>query len=253
MENIDDVIKRFNLFFANTLENSEINCERSISLFDLIEKFNKLYLSFMKDYYELDKLELGKFINVIEFFKNNAGSYRELLLYVHETDQFLHLIDEGNNVSVYSSNSMNLFDKRHYEKVNLEKDKVKQMIDLFDKYKLLLELFEYMKNSMIYGDGTHTLISNIGSNHGDVLNGLNTFTFNLGISSRDACARITLCVNLGDNLSINNSKSMIDFYGLNIKCDENDYIKLIKNIYIDKKYLNSSNEKDNYNNFSKTL
>ena len=81
MKELEESIKYFNLVFTDTLvsedfsrvgfdlDKKKVNYDNCISLYDLISKFNKLYSLFKKEYRDLDKLDLGKNVEVLDFSK----------------------------------------------------------------------------------------------------------------------------------------------------------------------------------------
>ena len=136
MDELTGSIKMLNLAFTNTFYNNgvnmksfkldevKINFENSISLYDILDKFNKLYISFKKEYRSLDKLYLFEKYSILLYlyyhFKNamifsdgaNAlsteicGEYRDFLdnldkfkIYTYtitcETPQFGINVDES--------------------------------------------------------------------------------------------------------------------------------------------------------------
>ena len=93
MKKIDEYIKKCNLVLTDTIKvedfcttdfninNIEVNYENCINLLYLVYTFNKLYLSFKKEYDELKKLNLGK-MEVLNFekFKFEPSKYYQVLL-----------------------------------------------------------------------------------------------------------------------------------------------------------------------------
>ena len=261
MKDIDDIIKRLNLFFTDTVDKNscnindlkkiENNTDNCISLYNLIEYFNKLYLAFINEYYKSKIIDLGEDIIIVDFIKSIELLYRELLVYVHnpnmidETSAFLHLIDYDNHISSYVSNGMNIFDKRYYCNVDLDKEEIRKFIDLFDKYNILFILFNNLKNNMIYGDGTHFMFSKIEYKEENILKGLNTLNFKIGFNDKKNSFNLSICINLGNNFGIDYKNSKIDLYNLDIKYNNEDLLKILKNVFVNEKYLNSYSDRVN--------
>ena len=98
MQELDEYIRKCHLVFTNTvgrldfcrfdfdIDKVKINYDNSISLFNLISSFNKLYLSFKKEYEELEKLNMGKYVSVLSFdtFYFDEEYYSVLSLYIYE-------------------------------------------------------------------------------------------------------------------------------------------------------------------------
>ena len=96
MKELDNYMKECNLVFTDTInrldfcrvdfdiDKVEVNYDDSISLLHLVSSFNKLYLSFKKEYEELEKLNLGKSIEVASFkrYDYSNDNYRVLTVYI---------------------------------------------------------------------------------------------------------------------------------------------------------------------------
>ena len=254
MKNLDEIIKRFNLFFTNTVDrnNCDLNCvddlevnyDNCISLYDLIKRINEMHISFTKEYNELEKLDLGEDIEIVDYYAYPDLSYRELLLFIYNSkisdsyDDFLHIIDDNGNVSSYISTGLNLFDKKEYVKTNLDNEKLKKYIDLIEKYNLLFYLYYRFRNDLVFGDGTHIMHSEIKSVNDNILDGLDKLIIKLGFDYQSLGTNIDLVINLGNEFSINNNECKIDLYGTSIDLDNDCFTDLLKKIYINEKYLN---------------
>lgn len=258
MKKLDKYIKECNLVFTDTIDRldfcrvdfdidkAEVNYVDSINLLHLVSSFNKLYLSFKKEYDELDKLNLGKTIEVLSFgkFDYNGDNYRTLILYIDNPiitshkDTILYLREINDEIKSFVTNNINPFDKKYYrENVKLNNDIAKKYLDLFEKYSLLLEIYNHLKNNQIFGDGTNCIFTVIDNYNSNLLEGLRTFKLSFGSAYFDTEYYAELLINLGDNfgLDYDNCKLILDCE--NIKLDEEVCRKVLNNVYLNKKYV----------------
>lgn len=257
MEKLDKYIKECNLVFTDTIDRLDfcrvgfdidkikVDYVDSINLLHLVSSFNKLYLSFKKEYDELDKLNLGKTIEVLSFEKSdyNGDNYRNLILYIdnpfitnHE-NTLLYLREINGEIKPFITNNINPFDEKYYrEKVKLNNDIVKKYLDLFEKYSLLLETYNHLKNNQIFGDGTNSIFTVIDNGNSNLLEGLKTFKLSFGSAYFDTEYYAEFLINLGDNfgLDYDNCKLILDCE--NIMTDEEVCRKVLNNVYLNKKY-----------------
>lgn len=257
MEKLDNYIKECNLVFTDTIDRLDfcrvdfdidkikVDYVDSINLLHLVSSFNKLYLSFKKEYDELDKLNLGKTIKILSFekFDYNGDNYRNLILYIdnpfitnHE-DTLLYLREINGEIKPFITNNINPFDEKYYrERVKLNNDIAKKYLDLFEKYGLLLETYNHLKNNQIFGDGTNFIFTVIDNGNSNLLEGLKTFKLSFGSAYFDAEYYAEFLINLGDNfgLDCDNCKLILDCE--NIKTDEEVCRKVLNNVYLNRKY-----------------
>ena len=255
MKELDIFIKELNLVFTNTIKkiefckvgfninNQNVNSENTISLYNLVSSFNKLYLKFKKDYETLQKLELGKSIEILDFNKINIDkdSYRTLIIYIDEpticnhSDTLLYICEKDNKNYSFVTNNINPFNKNYYrEDLKLDSEKCKKYLDLFEKYKLLLDTYKYLKNKFVFGDGTDTLFTRI---KGEFLEELTDFEINFGQCFMNTEYYVKMLFNLGKNLSIDIDKCKIILDCNEISPNEKILDKLYKDIHINKTYL----------------
>ena len=257
MKKLDKYIKECNLVFTDTIDRLDfcrvdfdidkikVDYVDSINLLHLVSSFNKLYLSFKKEYDELDKLNLGKTIEVLSFekFDYNGDNYRNLILYIdnpfitnHE-DTLLCLREINGEIKPFITNNINPFDEKYYrEKVKLNNDIAKKYLDLFEKYSLLLETYNHLKNHQIFGDGTNYIFTVIDNYNSNLLEGLRIFKLSFGSAYFDTEYYAEFLINLGDNfgLDYDNCKLILDCE--NIKPDEEVCRKVLNSVYLNKKY-----------------
>ena len=223
MEELEKCIKRWNLVFTKTcdrldfcivgfdINNQKVNYEKSISLYDLIVSFNKLYTEFENEYKELQKYPLAKKEEYIDFakFKNGSDLLRVLIMYIEgniyskHQKTILYLREVNGMMRPFVTNNVNRLNIDYYnEDVYVDEDKAKKYLDLFEKYKYLFDIYNDLKNSFIYSDGTYTITSSIDDCKSNILEGLNKLSLYIGASYFDSESYIKLVINLGENFGI---------------------------------------------------
>lgn len=260
MNELELFIKRINLFFTNTVSindvgkvpgidyiNTKVNYENTISLYNLVKSFNELYLKFKKEYDRIEKIELGEYVEIIEFSKYHSPfddkDYRHLVFYIENPSiskhkyTYLYLFDKNNEPSalITSNTTRNSYEEGYYrEKINLNLNIVSKYLDLFSKYQVLLDTYNYLKNQFIFGDSSNILSSSI---DGDLLKGLDSIKINLGSIDFFSEDIISLYINLGENFGINYQKSSIILNNNIINFKNNDIDKIFNDTLINKTYL----------------
>ena len=265
MIELENSIKSFNLIFTDTLEKEDfckvgfdlnkekVNYDNCISLYDIVEKFNILHKTFKKRYNDLEKFDLGRHIDISNFIKNDNINYRCLLIYIDEPTMInekytdLYLVERDNEIKSFITNNLNVFDKKHYYKeIDLDKKIVKQYLDLFENYSILLYLYHRFENGILFGDGTYTLFTNIKSENNELLDDFEKIEILLGANYfLSPGEHIKCCINLGNSLNIDVNDSKIEIFDKNIKANKEDYIRILKSIFINERYLNEYYDRKN--------
>ena len=254
MNDIKEYLKSCNLVFTDTIDRyafatvgfdinkQEVNYDGSISLLDLVSSFNKLYLSFIKEYDKLPKLKLGKNVEALDFskFDFDKDSYRILRLYIskpvitkHE-NTLLYLREINGEILPYVTNGKSPYDNGYYhEDVKIDTEITKKYLDLFEKYSLLLESYNYFKNKFVFGDGTNCLFTLIDDYvHCNLLDGLHKFKISFG-SDGDS---IDLPINLGDNFGLDYDHCKVILDSKEIPRSKEEYDDILASTYINKQY-----------------
>lgn len=253
MNKLNQFIKEINLVFTNTIDryefckknfdlnNYNVNYTNSISIYNLVNSFNKLYIPFKKEYEKLDKLSLGNYIEILNYNKFNLGedNYRMLVINIEEPiicntyDTTLYICEKNSN-EIYSFviNKNNYPDER--TEIKLDKEKCKNYLDLFDKYKLLLDTYKILNNGFIFGNGTDTLSTRI---NGKLLEEIKNFEISFGQNSISTSDFVKLFIDLDKtiNIDINNCKIILD--DKKIIPNNQNCTKLFKEVHINKLYL----------------
>ena len=259
MKDIKEYLKSCNLVFTDTIDRyafaivgfdinkQEVNYDSSISFLDLVSSFNKLYLSFIKEYDALPKLKLGKYVEALDFskFDFDKESYRILRLYISKPvitkhgSTILYLREINGEILPYVTNDKNPYDKGYYrEDVKIDTEITKKYLDLFEKYSLLLESYNYFKNRFVFGDGTNCLFTLIDDYvHCNLLDGLHKFKISFGSNYFNTEYFIELPINLGENfgLDYDHCKAILD--SKEIPRSKEEYDNILANTYINKQYI----------------
>ena len=198
MNELDKFIKEINLVFTNTiqaidfcrvdfdLEKQKVNYENAINMYKLVSSFNKLYLSFKKEYNDLEKLELGKDLQILNFNQFTIDKEHHRIIDIYITNPIicdhnytiLSICEKNNHIYSFISNRTNPFDKEFYKKdIQLDVNICKKYLDLFEKYQLLFETYNQFKNKFVYDDGINILCTKI---EGNFLKELTGFEISFG-------------------------------------------------------------------------
>ena len=262
MNDLDNCIKEFSLIFTKTLDIEEfcrvgfdldkqkVDYNNCISLYDIVEKFNMLYVSFKKEYSSLNKFELGKHVEIGNFIKYDDTNFRRLLIYIDDpfiinkewTD--LYLVEKDGNIGSFITNGMNPFDKDYYcYDLDLDKEKVKDYLDLFDKYSIFVYLYYRFRCGLIFSNGTNTLFTNVenenSESRSELLDDLKEFKISIGANYfLGPSHHINIYMNLGNNFGINLDRCKLELFDKLIDAKEEDYLKILKSIYLNAYYLN---------------
>lgn len=249
MRTLDDLIKEFNLLYTNTLTQHDfcrvgfdskkelLDLKNCISLYKLINDFNKKYNEFIKDYNTLDKFDFGEYLEIIGFRKRDND--KELWIWAPDVigkgDPIIKMVEKDNQIFTICTNDANPeYEKYYCTKLAYDKNKVKAYLDLFEKYEDLLNQYKYLKNQMIFGDGCTTMFSKI---DGELLEQLNTFEISLGNNYFNDCDHIEIPINLGKDIEIDYEKVDLDINTIDEEVKKEDSEKILKKVYINKKHL----------------
>ena len=268
MYNLENSLKMFNLFFTDTLSinnidtikgnvnDLEINNNDYISLYNLIKAFNKMHMAFKREYQELDKLDLGRVVEIDRFHKfNNASGEpcRLLDMNIYQpymsglSHTFLCLYECNGKTMPYITNDISCMSDNGYyrRKIKLNPRIVKKYLDLFESYELVLNLYRSLKKNEIYSNGLISLSTNIDSNNDLFTDDMNSFSISIKFNIDD---EINITVNLGEELRINTSESYIILNDEHNALNNETGINILKNTLIRGKYLgkefNSDIKKD---------
>lgn len=252
MEELNRCIKKWNLVFTDTLTSrdfcrvgfdlnrEEVDYSDSMSLFNFIASFNKLYVLFKEDYDQLEKMNIGKEIYPLSFqkFTSDNDDYRLLILFVDRPTitshkrTILYLREINGKMEPFVTDDYNSY----RENVVLDNTKAQAYLDLFEKYSLLLETYNYLDNRQMFGDGTNSMFTVIDDYQSNLLEGLKKFNLRISSSYFDTGYYVDLSINLGDNFGIDygNCRMLVDDEDVSV--DAETYDKIFSSTYINKKY-----------------
>jgi len=248
-EMIDRFIYEFNL--ASTRDNNvDIDYKNSISLYNFVDSFNKLYLKFREDYALLPILGIDGDINLGWYDGVNGSKYERLTLFVGK--EKIIYIDRINDVyECYIVNVMSDNDEDFkYEKLNVDTEVIKKYLDFGSKYDVLITGYNQLKNKQIFGNGYTLMFTKI---NGGLLNEFNTFEISFGNVSMNYEDYINLVFILGDNLELDYDNSIVKLGGTLYE-DKSMFIDVaVKGIYINNKYNLFIDENKNRDKIRKML
>ena len=136
-----------------------------------------------------------------------------------------------------SIDDINPIDMEYYrDGIQMDSVRIKQYLDLFEKYSLLLDLYNYFKEGFAYADGSNEMLIKIKSIDNSMFDSVQKFLVNL--VNVDMGDYIKICMNTADylNIDINDSKTEIA-NSIIVDINEKDYLNILKNVYINGKYL----------------
>lgn len=226
----------------------ELDYPNSINLYNLVELFNKYYLLFKKDYDKLTKLDLGEYVEIIQYYADsNDESYKQLMLYVYNPDKdicnhheaMLYLYEDDGEIHSYIDNCLNFWDENYYRKdLDLDPELVKSYLEFGSKYGLLIDSYHFLRNKFIFGNGCTVLFSKINE---ELFKELKSFEITFGNYYFNSQDYVNVIFKLGENLSIDYDASKVVFKNI----EWNDKKAIIDGL-IHKLYVNKSKLSDMY-------
>jgi len=256
MNKLETSIKVFSAIFTDTtdnmgevlrnIDNFEVNKLGCVSLYELILAFNNLHNEFIKEYDGLDKLDIGKKVdingfNVSEIDGKKNRSIRLLITdskITEEADVDVYLFDNDGEITSIVTDAGESF--INGKEISLDNKKIIDLLDLFEKYNELFKLYTYLKCGIIISTGTFSLFTQIGDTLNDFTDSISTFKVNFGCSFiNEPGDHYRISVRLGDKLDLDDEDCKINLDGENIEFTEEDCFKVLKEVYINARYLNN--------------
>lgn len=224
---------------ANYNSELNINYDENINIGDILTIFINEYLNFKEEYDKLPKLtgynELT-FISYGEYEKIKSISldfYDNNKIMKSRNGYLILSLEEENGK--YSSHIFNDFLGTEFKEIdaNIDSQIVKQYLDLFKKYKKLIDAYNYFsKKTIIFGNGYSSLFVDI---QGEILDNLNSFKITFGNDILNKEMWIEL------NVEISNKSKFIDkkikVLKEEIKPASENIEYILKNTYLNKEYL----------------
>lgn len=251
--NVKEFENVFNLISTHTVEDAyeyhimkevvkaPINEKDSISLYYLVDSFNKMYNSFKKELNELPKLNFGgnfsyrcytegrdKLTNKdFEFLALHIDGTKKkranLIMEESEGIQRCYRTDEWGFMLGYGMNTT---------PVSIDESTVRKYLDFFRKYEPFLNTYIDIHNKLLFTNGTVILESHI---DGNVMKELNTFTLKFGNYYLSSADLFEVPITLGENIKIDydHSKAIYDSKPVENKKEVID--DLLRNLYVFRK------------------
>ena len=216
-----------------------------VSLWDLVNTIYKVYKKYKEEYQELDKMGF-KILDYFYFGKQvyETGSFRSLRMVAidqvinnHEEPDVVisELVIEDNYVykSYIESEMKNPYLNGYFcEEINLDNEKIKNMLDFFEKYDSLFKIFRSLyanKSSIIFNYDGNLDCQN-----------LEKFKFCFGDSAY--FYYFVLCLIFEDKLNILENDSYFMRDDKKYTLDKDNIIRLLKEFYVNKKYFDGIDE-----------
>ena len=229
-------------YVLNNEINKEIDYENSISFYNLVESFNKLYLRFKNDYAKLDNWNLGEYIEILDVYSNEKSGnlYRSLVIYIGNPNKeiceydetLLYLCEENGKLTGRITNNLNFFDKDYYNKeILIDENMVRNYLDFFLKYKSFIETFNFFSNINIFGNGTTMIFSKI---DGNLFDNISKFELAFGNAFFNYEDYINVVFKLGDKLIINYDDCLVKLQSSYIENNKEIIDTLIHSLYLNR-------------------
>ena len=240
----------FNLTSTHTVEDAyectivkkvvekPVNKRSSISLYYLVDSFNKMYNSFKKELNELPKLDFGGsfsyrcYVEGVDKFTNKNFEFlalhidgtnkkrANLIMKESEGVQECYRTDEWGFMLGYGMNAT---------PISIDESVVREYLDFFKKYNSFIDTYIAIHNRLLFTDGTAILESQV---EGNVLDELTTFTLKFGNCYLTSADLFEVPIKLGENIEIDydHSKAIYDSKPIDNKKEVID--ELLRNLYV---------------------
>ena len=239
----EEYIKKYNLIATKTIkevsslydynfniDNYNINYDKSLNIYNLLNEFNKLYYNIKYNYCLLDKFNIAKDMDVFSYKNENGIELMQFLLrypnfniYNKSTIAYLNLY--GTNDTYYAQITSDI-DSDDYVDVDLNPYLIKEYLYLGKTYTKLIssyrEFKRYFGKSYFEGEINLGLMLN-----GDLLSKINYYKLSFGF------AEIDYDIVFDDLLCVKGIKKHND----KLTFTDNEIIDIAKSIYISKKIV----------------
>ena len=255
MDELDKIIKEFNLIFTGTLtredtyrkgyDNTNVDYEDCVSLYEILKTFIETHRQFRKEYDELPKLDLGGFVDIgfSYDYEVDGMNCRSLEIYIDEPSiiekpfTYLTIREEDGKMCSFVTNKENPLSKKYYYKeVTLDEELSKKYLDFFQKYAPLIKFYNYYRTLFDYGDGTYMIMHSLYIHDDTILKDMYGFDYFISASYFNTSYTFNIAINL-ENDTIDKEKSYIELEDKRIPVNEEIYEKILKEIYLNKERL----------------
>ena len=259
---IDRFIYEFNLVSTGSVKDVEelmcrvnnndidVDYKNSVSMYDFVNSFNKLYLKFRDDLELLPSLGIDGNIMLGWYDGCKNSKYERLTLFVGE-EKIIYIDRINDRYECYIANVISVSDEDFgYEKLNISADVIKKYLEFGNKYDVLIDGYNNFKNKQIFCNGYSMMFTKI---NGGLFSESNTFEISFGNVSMNYEDYINIVFKLGNNLEIDYDNSMVKLVGT-LYDDKSMFIDdCIKRIYINKKNVLFIDEISNSNGMKKRI
>ncbi len=232
---------------------TKINYRNCVSLYDLVETFNKSYMKYMEDNDNFKNIlcQLGKEVRYCYHTMND--NFTAICLEVIEPSinifdekySVIYFVNDCENYYVSANNGKRIFDNQYKStRVNLDENSIISCLDFVKKNNLFLESLKDLEEKFVFGNGTTVLFTKI---DGDMFDKLSTFTLTFGNSYMNSTDYIEVKFKLGERLEIiyDESKVTMDDKEVLDNVIKKEVInELISGIYINCDKLNGLYKQD---------
>ena len=219
----------------------KFNYKNCVSLYHLVDSFNKLYVKFKKDRIEYPNINIKGDKRIGWYDGDKNSKYERFTMFINNSDiLYLERVNDKYR-SYYIKVEDDLEDDFEEINVSLSDEDIKKYLEIGSKYSVLIEGYNYFKYRKIFGNGISMIFTKINE---DLFNGCNSFEITLGNASMNCEDYINIIFKLGDKLEIDYDNSIVKLSGEIIR-DKNMIIdQFVKNIYVNKNVFLSTDDID---------
>ena len=239
----EEYIKKYNLIATKTIknvstlydynfniDNYDINYDKSLNVFNLLDEFNILHYCIQSDYDSFEKINIAKDMDIYSYkCEDNVEIMQFLLRYpnfdIYNKGTIAYLNLYGTN-DTYYANITSESNSNDYVDVDINPYIIMYYLYLGRTYTKLIssyrELKRYFGKSYFEGEINFGLMLN-----GDLLSKINYYKLSFGLT------KVDFDIVFDDHLSIKDIKK----YNDKLDFKDNDIIEIARSIYMSKKII----------------
>lgn len=216
----------------------QIDKKESVNIRTIIETFMKQYTDFKKEYDNIKKLDSYNDLEYIGFYKKS--NEKSLCLSFFDNNKtmkskygYLSLIlkEENDVCSCYVENDC-IGKDYDIKKKRINKKVIKSYIALFEKYKDLLDAYNFFQKQFVFGNGFNVMYIKI---NGNILNKLKSMEINFGNCCMNRSDDVSLEIELLNEHKFLKEEITIDNKAIEPTSEIETY--LLNEVYLNKEYL----------------
>lgn len=254
MIDIERFIHEFNLVSTDTVKDRyewinivnnnidmKVNYKDCISLYHLVDSFNKLYLRFKKNGIEYPNINIKGDKRIGWYDGDKNSKYERFTMFINNSN--ILYFERVNDIyrCYYTCCNVSLEDNCEEFKLSLSDEDIKKYLEFGSKYDILIDGYNYFKDRQIFGNGTSLIFTRI---NGDLFNGCDSFEVSFGNVSMNCEDYVNIIFKLGDKLEIDYDNSIVILGGEIIRDKSMIIDQFVKMIYINKGKICSSRQFD---------